>query len=194
MTYEPTLRARLRAKYGIAEQPPVIHAIPSEDLIEGELSDRLDSLARAARFGDVSARDELYFTFLPRLRKLSWVVRPYPNSNWMTSVWERSDVAQESWLVYYELLAMWDEHIPFASYLLANFAFRLKDRILRGVGKPSAPHGVAALPITEVEDASGVAITNAEESVVIALMSPGTGGSESGDWCNTEDIGVWRGA
>lgn len=135
MAIQTTLKSRLAAKYCVAEQHNPVPHLPVDTVIDGELEQQLNQLAHKARFGASAIRDHLYIAFLPRLERLAHILKPFPNTSTHTGVWDRDDVSQESWLVFHELLMSWDEHLGFATYLLANFQFRLKDRIMRGIGR-----------------------------------------------------------
>lgn len=136
-----TLRERLIARNGGPAAEPNIIEVASIGQIDEFTVHRLQHLAVAARRGDVAARDLLYRSLQNRLHRIGWVLRPWPDTADETGIWERDDVRQESWLVFVDLLRAWNEEGSFVAYLLARFAWRLRDRILRGIGKSKRHFG-----------------------------------------------------
>lgn len=141
MTHQPTLRERLAVRYGNQKEERVSLKIPPTGRIDAETVARVQRIAESARSGDMAARDQLFVALRPRLNRISWVLKPWPNSPGVTGIWDRDDVRQETWLVFAELLAAWDGKVGFIPYLLARFTWRLRDRILRGIGKQRTQYG-----------------------------------------------------
>ncbi len=140
-----TLRQRLISRHARLKDPDPL-AVPSAGVIDPMTVEALQHLAARAQGGDIGARDHLYFSLQPRLHRIGYVLRPWPNSPVLTGIWDRDDVNQECWLVFLDLLTAWDGDTSFVTYLLARFGWRLRDRILRGIGKPSVPHGLTRVP------------------------------------------------
>lgn len=150
--YQPTLRQRLIERRAQPQGRESI-AVPATGVIDPPTVEALQKLASLARAGDIAARDHLYFALQPRLYRIGYVLRPWPNTPVYTGLWERDDVNQECWLICMDLLTAWDGETPFVAHLLARFAWRLRDRILRGIGKPVVPVGATRVPddvLTEV--------------------------------------------
>lgn len=143
--YEPTLRQRLIARNDRPKEPEPL-AVPTAGVIDAPTVDALQQLATLARDGDTAARDRLYFSLQPRLHRIGYVLRPWPNTSVLTGLWDRDDVDQECWLIYMDILRAWNGDTSFVTYLLARFGWRLRDRILRGIGKPSVPGGTTRVP------------------------------------------------
>lgn len=165
--YLPTLRQRLIDRHSRPGEPELL-GIPATGEIEAEDVASIQQLATLAKAGDIPARDRLYFSLQSRLHRIGYVLRPWPNTPDITGLWDRDDVHQESWLICVELLAAWDGETPFVNYLLARFSWRLRDRILRGIGKPLPAIGTIRVPediLTEVLTASD---SDQPESAVMA--------------------------
>lgn len=141
MTYQSTLRERIAVRYGNQKEERDNLKIPPTGRIDAQTVTQVQLLAESARSGDTAARDQLFFALRPRLNRISYVLRPWPNSPGVTGIWDRDDVRQETWLVFAELLAAWDGKVGFIPYLLARFTWRLRDRILRGIGKRQSQYG-----------------------------------------------------
>ncbi len=140
----PSLRDRLRERYAIPREPvpfdlPPVGRIPAAKLADIEL------LARRARAGDRVSRDTLYLSLQPRLLRIGHVLQPWPNTPRIIGIWDDDDVAQETYLIFVDLLDAWDAELPFIPYLLGRFVWRLRDRILRGIGKPNVPPGMSSV-------------------------------------------------
>lgn len=168
MTRQSKLRDRLIARYGNKRNEVERLKIPTRGRIDSETVHRIQKLAKRAQTGDIDARDQLFFALRPRLNRISWVLKPWPNSPGVTGIWDRDDVRQETWVVYAELLAAWDGTVSFTPYLLARFAWRLRDRILRGIGKRQSQYGT--IRVTEEMLAEILIANDGEqpESVAIA--------------------------
>lgn len=147
-----TLRERLMVRNGrVAEATRVLN-VPAVGRIDPETVARINHLAQDAHRGDIAARDDLYWSLQSRLNRISWVLRPWPNTPGLTGIWDRDDVQQESWIVFVELLAAWDGRVNFVPYVLARFAWRLRDRILRGIGRPLTRFGTIQIPEAMLAD------------------------------------------
>lgn len=186
MTQHQTLRDRLIAR-NLREEPLGILDVPATGRIDKAIVTAIHGLALAAKAGDVRARDELFFSLRPRLNRISWVLKPWPNGPEITGVWDRDDVHQETWVVFAELLEAWDATAGFVPYLFARFAWRLRDRILRGIGKSQHQYGSirvsenmldSLLTVDEEEQPESVAIARRllEELIKRKMMGAGSPG------------------
>lgn len=152
MKVSATLRNRIVICNGTAQKSPEILEIPSKGTIGHKDLDQIQALATQAASGKIDARDRLFFSLKPRLDIKSWLVRPWPNTPELTGVWDRDDVEQESWLIFIELLESWNGEESFVPYLFARFAWRLRDRILRGIGKSQNQLGTMRVPETLLKE------------------------------------------
>lgn len=168
MTLKPTLRDRLIARYRSEHESPEPIDIPVKGRIDAMTVARVHNLALRATSGDIQARDCLWISLRPRIDSMSWVLRPWPNSPRVTGIWDRDDVRQESWIVFAELLAAWDRQVSFIPYLLARFAWRLRDRILRGIGKQQSQYGTIRVPEVMLVDELVASDEEQPESIAIA--------------------------
>lgn len=143
--YQPTLHDRLLARRNRTPEPAPLE-IPLTGLIAPDIVSEIQQLAIEARQGNVQARDLLYESFRQRLGRMGYILRPWPNTPQMTGIWDRDDVNQEGWIVFAELLNAWDGDLPFVKYLFARYPWRLRDCVLRGIGKPMPPIGETRIP------------------------------------------------
>jgi hypothetical protein len=67
-----------------------------------------------------------------------------------------------------DLVAAWDGDTPFVPFLLARFAWRLRDRILRGIGKPSVPAGTTRVPDDVLAEVLAARDSDQPESALMA--------------------------
>ncbi|MGC4193050.1 MAG: sigma-70 family RNA polymerase sigma factor [Thermomicrobiales bacterium] len=102
-------------------------------------------VARAA-CGDRIARDALYAAFEPKLMRFVRGVRIPWAPGGAVACWDRDDVAQEAWFAFLDVIATWEEPVPFGRYVLAHFPWRLRDLVYRGVARSSVPPGT--VPVT----------------------------------------------
>jgi RNA polymerase sigma factor (sigma-70 family) len=131
----------------------LLPVIGADDIILPAFDDTLGSFAIRAQEGDTDARDALFFAYLPKLERLMSHARPPHALSGMTGIWDQDDVEQEAYLVFLELVDGWSGDVSFTAWLLSRFAWRLKDTIRSGIGKPSGPPRQRVVPI---EDAAFV--------------------------------------
>jgi RNA polymerase sigma factor (sigma-70 family) len=127
-------------------------------------------VAIRAKAGDREARDALQRAFEPKLARFIRQIKvPYAHPG-DHALWEREDVIQEAWLVFAALCDAWEPEIPFGRYVLANFPWRLRDAVLRGIARNPFPTSVRIQPIREttvvVEERTG---QMAEETLIEVL-------------------------
>lgn len=166
LSSKPSLKERMRERYGSPREPvpfdlPPIGRIPVSKIADIQL------LATRARAGDTASRDLLYRSLRQRLVRIGRVLKPWPNTLTAIGIWDDDDVGQETYLIFVELLDAWDGELPFIPYLLGRFVWRLRDRILRGIGKPSVPRGMT--PIFEPSVLEMLLSGEQPESAVLAL-------------------------
>lgn len=168
MSYQPTLRDRLVAKNNLETKAYESISIPASGRINTATVARVQKIAVRARAGDIEARDCLWLALRPRLNRVGWVLRPWPNTRHFTGIWDRDDVRQESWIVFVELLAAWNGKVSFIPYLLARFSWRLRDRILRGIGKRQSQFGSIRVPEEMLHNVLVASDGEQPESVAVA--------------------------
>lgn len=167
-SYQPTLRDRLVAKHRSARKDDATFQVPAAGPIPDDLITAIDLLARRAREGEMAARDRLYTALAPRLHRKGYILRPWPNTPQHIGIWDRDDVDQEGWIVYAELLAAWDGEMPFVPYLFARFPWRLRDRVLRGIGRPLPWVGGVRVPEVLLADVLSAHDSDQPESALLA--------------------------
>lgn len=193
MTTYSTLREKLMARNGYQKEESLIY-IPVIGRIDAETSERIHDLAERARSGESPARDQLFFALRPRLNRIGYILNPWPDTPDKTGIWDRNDVRQETWIVFVELLATWDGEVRFVPYVLARFAWRLRDRILRGIGKPQKQFGTVRVSEemlagmlfagADEEPESATRIRELLEEVVRLRMSNAATAEELEAWLN----------
>ena len=167
-SYQPTLRDRLVAKHNPSPPAEDPLEIPADGQIPAATVATIGMLAIHAQAGDIRARDRLYTALHPRLYRKGFILRPWPNTPRQTGIWDRDDVDQESWIIFAELLSAWDGELPFVPYLFARFAWRLRDRILRGIGRPLPPIGGVRVPEELLAEVLSGHDSDQPESVLLA--------------------------
>lgn len=168
MTCKPTLRDRLIARNSISGNTYEPLSVPAKGRIDVRTVAAIHELALKAKANDIAARDCLWNALAPRLDRVSRVLKPWPNSAQMTGIWDRDDVRQESWIVFADLINAWDGTVNFVPYLLARFAWRLRDRILRGIGKRQSQLGDIRVPEGVIEELLVASDDERPESVAMA--------------------------
>lgn len=163
-----SLHDRLMAHYGNQKEECDTLNIPVTGRIDPDAVAHIQEIAARARAGDNVARDQLYVALCPRLYRKSLGLKPWPNSPRMTGIWDRNDVRQETWIVFIELLTAWDGKMTFVPYLLARFGWRLRDRILRGIGKRQIQFGEIRVPEHMLDGLVVASDGEQPESVAIA--------------------------
>lgn len=167
------LRALPARKGGVPVRrgaPVLLPLIGRDADMSPALERALHPIAIRAKAGDREARDALYRAFEPKLARFIRHIRvPYapPGDH---ALWERDDVIQEGWMAFAGLCEAWQPDIPFGRYVLANFPWRLRDAVLRGIARRAQPPSVRVQPITDttviVEERSG---HMAEETLIEVL-------------------------
>lgn len=131
----------------------------------------LTGIARRARLGDAAARDLLWRACAPKLEPaLRHCERMTWRADWVRRdgrPWEQDDLRQEAWLVFADLTAKWRGEGSFTPYVIAYFAWRLRNA-MRRLGPPRnrivIPCGTADAAI----DCPGLA--DAETAVLLAAL------------------------
>lgn len=125
----------------------LLPVIGANDEILPAIEEVVAPAARAAKGGDVAARNALYATFAAKIDRFCRRIRaPYcpPGCH---GVWEDDDVAQEAFLVFTALIDEWPEQVPFVRYFLGTFPWRLRDAVYRGVARRGIPPRSAAISL-----------------------------------------------
>ena len=167
-SYTATLRERLAARQAIPFTEDVRCEVPAAGIIPDQTIAMIDLLARQAREGEIAARDRLYAALAPRLHRKGYILRPWPNTPLEVGIWDRDDVDQEGWIVFAELVSGWDGEMPFLPYLFARYPWRLRDRILRGIGKPLPRIGEVRVPADLLAEVLSASDSDQPESALIA--------------------------
>jgi RNA polymerase sigma factor (sigma-70 family) len=155
-----------------APAPVLLPLIRADDDVTPALERALHPVAIRAQTGDRAARDALYTAFEPKLMRFTWRIRVPFAPGGAKGIWERDDVVQEAYLAFISMVENWSPAIPFGRYVLANFPWRLRDAVHRGVGKRGLPprtHGVPIDTGAVVVDASTAAVE--QRTLLLALAA-----------------------
>ncbi|CAN5847651.1 hypothetical protein BH20CHL2_BH20CHL2_08140 [soil metagenome] len=125
---------------------PVVNA---GDDVGPTLERRLAPTVQRAHLGDKDACAALFLAFRPKLiRFIRRIPTPRTRPD-QVGLWDREDVEQEAWIVFDELIAQWSPERPFGRYVLANFPWRLRDAVYRGVARRGVPPRMTLVPISD---------------------------------------------
>lgn len=120
-------------------QPTLLPVIGVNDEFLPAFERTLQAIAERAQAGDRDARDALFAAFQPKImRFVRGIHLPFAPEG-ARGLWERDDVAQEAYLVFLGVIESWSPTIPFGRYFLANFPWRLRDAVYRGVARRGTP-------------------------------------------------------
>ncbi len=134
--------------------------------ITPELDRTVSALARAARAGDLDARNALYSVLEGKIRRF---VRRYRGGSWAGHrSWDDDDLAQEAFLVFVDLVTEWTGEGSFTPYFLAYFPWRLRDAVRRLNG--ARPFGQVAWPAHDLLS-DGTAATGAAIALLESLAA-----------------------
>lgn len=126
-------------------QPTLLPLVGVNDEILPAFERTLQPIAERAQAGDRDARDALFASFQPKIMRFVRRIRvPFvPDGD--RGLWEREDVAQEAYLVFLGVIESWPPALPFGRYFLANFPWRLRDAVYRGVARRGVPPRTVAV-------------------------------------------------
>jgi len=151
--------------------PTLLPLIRVEDDISSHLDHTLHPVAVRAQNGDWAARDALYMAFEPKLMRFARRIRVPFAPEGARGVWERSDVDQEAYLVFVNVIESWSPGIPFGRYVLANFPWRLRDAVHRGIGKRTVPPRMYGVPIESSDLLADGGTANEEQGVMLKVLA-----------------------
>lgn len=120
-------------------QPTLLPVIGANDEILPAFERTLQPIAERAQLGDHAARDALFAAFQPKIMRFVRRIRVPFAPGGAHGLWDRDDVAQEAYLVFLGVIESWSPSIPFGRYMLANFPWRLRDAVHRGVARRGIP-------------------------------------------------------
>lgn len=158
-----------------AAEPVLLPLIRIEDDISPHLDRTLQPVAVRAQNGDWSARDALYMAFEPKLMRFARRIRVPFAPEGDHGLWERGDVHQEAYLVFVNVIESWSPEIPFGRYVLANFPWRLRDAVHRGIGKRTVPPRMYGVPIESSDLIADAATVNEEQGVMLKVLAGSLG-------------------
>jgi RNA polymerase sigma factor (sigma-70 family) len=130
----------------------VLPVIGPTDAISERLDAFLTKSALAAKTGSLAARNALFLALQPKLLHQARQVRP-----WMLPAsWDKSDLEQEAFVVFAQLVDAWSGEGSFTGYILSHFGWRLRNAVRHARDRERLP--VARLETaTLVEDDSWAA-------------------------------------
>ncbi len=160
----------------VSDAPPaLLPLIRIEDDISPHLDRALRPVAMRAQNGDWSARDALYMAFEPKLMRFARRIRVPFAPEGAHGLWERGDVVQEAYLVFLGVIESWSPEIPFGRYVLANFPWRLRDAVHRGIGKRTVPPRMFGVPIESSELIADGSTARQEQGVMLKALAASLG-------------------
>lgn len=156
-------------------QPMLLPVLAMGDSLTPALEAVFAPVVHRAHAGDIGARNALYTAFEPKLlrfaRRITIPFAPYGSQ----PVWDRDDVYQEVFLVFASVLDTWHDGIPFGRYLLANYPWRLRDAIHRGIGKRMVPPRMMAIPMHADIQVADARTADAESVVIVESLADSLG-------------------
>jgi len=120
-------------------QPALLPVIGVNDEILPAFERPLQPIAERAQLGDHAARDALFAAFEPKIMRFVRGIRVPFAPGGAQGVWDREDVTQEAYLAFLGVIQSWSPAIPFGRYMLANFPWRLRDAVYRGIARRGIP-------------------------------------------------------
>ncbi len=158
-----------------ASPPALLPLIRVEDDIPESLERSLHPVAVRAQAGDWAARDALYTAFEPKLMRFAKRIRVPFAPDGARGLWERDDVVQEAYLSFVGVIESWSPWIPFGRYVLANFPWRLRDAVHRGVGKRTVPPRMFGVPIESTDLVADTSTAREEQAVMLEALASSLG-------------------
>lgn len=155
--------------------PALLPLIRVEDDISPHLDRALHPVAVRAQNGDWSARDTLYMAFEPKLMRFARRIRVPFAPEGAYGLWERGDVNQEAYLAFVGVIESWSPEIPFGRYVLANFPWRLRDAVHRGIGKRTVPPRMYGVSIESSELIADGSTAREEQGVMLRVLAASLG-------------------
>jgi RNA polymerase sigma factor (sigma-70 family) len=151
--------------------PVLLPVLGVDDEILPAFERAVQPVAECAHLGDHAARDALYAAFEPKLMRFVRRIRvPYAPGD-ARGLWDRDDVAQEAYLVFLGVIESWSPAIPFGRYVLANFPWRLRDAVHRGIARRGVPPRTVAVPIDRAGWLADRAAEGAETRALIETLA-----------------------
>ena len=125
---------------------PLVPVVPITGPVPDSTDRRLSALALAAKEGDIAARETLYAAIAPRLDAITRALFNARLRHRFDPAIELSDLQQEGFLVFTELLERWDNERGFTGYLHGAFHWRMRQAYTKlSAGAPPRRTTVAAL-------------------------------------------------
>jgi RNA polymerase sigma factor (sigma-70 family) len=127
----------------------VLPVIGPKDAISDRLDAFLTKCAQVAKAGSLAARNALFLALQPKLLQQARQIRP-----WMLPAsWDKSDLEQEAFIVFAQLVDAWSGEGSFTGYILGHFGWRLRNVVRHARDRERLP--VARLDaLSFVEDDS----------------------------------------
>lgn len=110
----------------------VLPLLDRRDFPSTALDQRIAEIARSAQRGDNLARNALFAAFQP---KIDQAVARFWHRAHASTVWDLSDLRQEGFLAFTDLVRSWPRNGSFSAYFLRCFRGRLFDAVRRMEGR-----------------------------------------------------------
>src|SRR5829696_164795 len=135
--------------------PALAPAAPKHGPVPPDVDRHLGALGRRAKT-DSGARNALYAAFRPRLDHWVWrAMRSCSRSSADPAI-EPSDIQQQAFVVFCDLVLVWNKRGSFSAYVFAYFRWRLSDAIRR-MSDPPERRSTAGPPSIHLTDGSHAA-------------------------------------
>lgn len=152
-------------------QPPALApAVPRQGPVPPEVDRQLGALGRRAKT-DSDARNALYAAFRPRLDYWVWrAMRSCSRSSADPAI-EPSDIQQQAFVVFCDLVLAWNKRGSFSAYVIAYFRWRLSDAIRR-MSDPRERRSAGGPPSIHLTDDSHAAAESVALLEALAAQFP----------------------
>lgn len=154
-----------------ATQPVLLPVIGANDEILPAFERTLQPIAERAQGGDHAARDALFAAFQPKIMRFVRRIRVPFGPGDAHGVWDRDDVAQEAYLVFLGVIESWSPAIPFGRYMLANFPWRLRDAVHRGIARRGIPPRATVVSMDRADWIADRSAEAAESRMMIETLA-----------------------
>lgn len=149
-------------------QAPLAPVLQSHGPVPDDVDARLGKLATRARLGDYDAQNALYAAFAPRLDPSVRRAQGNCLRRGLDPSIEPGDIAQQSFIVFVELLANWSGQGSLSGYVIANFPWRLIDAVrLMSHARPRMSFSLQAEHLIADDSFAG------EEAVTLLMVLAG---------------------
>jgi len=150
--------------------PALAPAVLKHGPVPPEVDRQLGVLGRRAK-ADPRARNALYAAFRPRLDYWVWRAMQSCSRSSADPAIEPSDIQQQAFVVFCDLVLAWNERGSFSAYIFAYFHWRLSDAIRR-MSDPRERRSAGGPPSIHLTDGSHAAAESVALLEALAAQFP----------------------